>query len=97
MALRPQEDVGGLDVPVDDALSVQELQHGAQLPDHLPELLFRQLCGAGALAFYIFFDYASEVIGDRDLIQLRQIGMGAFLQHPVNLMPSFQPLPHIGL
>ena len=77
-----QKDIGGLDIPVDNALSMQELQYVAQFPDHLPELLLRKLRRTGGLPLYIYLDHSSRVIGDPDLVQLRQSGMRAVPEHP---------------
>ena len=68
MAFFREEDIGGLDVPVDDALSMEEFQHGAQLPDHLPELLPGQLRFPGCLSLYVFLNHRGGVLSDGDFV-----------------------------
>ena len=79
MSILCQNNIGGLDIPVDNPVFMQETQYIANfLSDH-PALFFRQFHAAHRLSLDIFLHNGGTVSCKRYLVYRRQIRMGYLL------------------
>ncbi len=86
--------VGGLDIPVDDPLSMQENQRVAKLPHNHKTLFFRKRCAARRSPLNILLHNNRAAALKSNLIYHRQIWVSQFPQSRVYLMSALQNFPH---
>ena len=85
-----QKNVGGLDVPVNDALPVEEGQDGAKLPGNLEEPPLRQIRGAQGGPVHVLLHHRGGLLVQANLVELGQKGVGAVPQDRVDIVPPRQ-------